>query len=196
MSLNLKLSPESLKLTVDLGDIDFSKLPIAQNNILGQPRAQSALEFGINMTHPGYNIFVMGQPGSGRLSMITKHLQELARNLPAPPSYAYVDNFANPREPLAIRMPSGQGQDFGNAIETLIDNLLVTFPAVFESPSYQQKKSTIERDFNQAYNAAIDLVEKRARTVNVALFRENEAITFAPVKFSKPLDESEFAKLR
>jgi predicted ATP-dependent protease len=196
MPVNLKLSPEALRFTIDLADFELSEISAPQNSILGQSRAQSALEFGVAMTTPGYNIFVLGEPGSGRLSMITGHLNGLARSLPTPPSYAYADNFSNPREPLAIKMPAGQGKLFCNDIENLIDNLLVTFPAVFDSPSYQQKKSAIERDFNQAYNNAIDLVEKRARTVNVALFRENESITFAPVKYSKPLDEAQFAKLR
>jgi predicted ATP-dependent protease len=195
MPTTLKLPSESLKLTIDLADFEYREITTLQRNILGQPRAQSALEFGIAMTNPGYNVFVMGEPGLGRLSMITSHLNELSRNLPTPPSYAYVDNFANQREPLAIRMPTGQGQHFCKDIENLIDNILVTFPAVFESPSYQQKRSVIERSFNQSYNTAIDLVEKQARSVNVALFRENESITFAPVKNKKSLDEDQFAQL-
>jgi predicted ATP-dependent protease len=195
MPTRLKLLPESLKLTIDLADFEINAATTRQNNILGQPRAQSALEFGIAMTNPGYNVFVMGEPGLGRLSMITSHLNELSKNLPAPAAYAYVDNFANQREPLAIRLPAGQGQLFCNDIESLIDNLLDTFPAVFESPSYQQKKSAIERTFNQAYNNAIDLVEKRARSLNVAVFRENEGITFAPFKNNKSLDEDQFAEL-
>ncbi|MEQ1485532.1 ATP-binding protein [Methyloglobulus sp.] len=195
MPTRLKLLPESLKLTIDLADFEINAATNRQNNILGQPRAQSALEFGVAMTNPGYNVFVMGEPGLGRLSMITSHLHELSKNLPAPAAYAYVDNFANQREPLAIQLPAGQGQHFCNDIESLIDNLLDTFPAVFESPSYQQKKSAIERTFNQAYNSAIDLVEKRARSLNVAVFRENEGITFAPFKNNKSLDEDQFAEL-
>ncbi len=43
-----------------------------------------------------------------------------------------------------------------------IDNLLATFPAVFEHPAFQQKKSAIERAFNQRYDQALDVVEKLA----------------------------------
>ena len=195
MPETLKLHPEALKLTIALADFEITTLSARQQTILGQPRAQSALEFGIAMTNPGYNVFVMGEPGLGRLSMITSHLNELSKNLPTPPSYAYVDNFANQREPLAIKTLAGQGEQFSNDIENLIDNVLVTFPAVFESPSYQQKKTAIERTFNQTYNTAIDLVEKRARNYSVALFRESEAITFAPFKNNKSLDEDQFAEL-
>ena len=195
MPLRLKLPPDALKLTIDLADIDLETISTRQGNILGQPRAQSALEFGIAMPNEGYNIFVMGEPGLGRLSMVTSHLNELCRNLPTPSSYAYVDNFDNQREPLAIKLPPGLGRRFCDDIEDLIDNLLVTFPAVFESPSYQQKKSAIERSFNQAYNTAIDLVDKQSRSKSIALFRENEGVTFVPIKNNKSLDEDQFAEL-
>jgi predicted ATP-dependent protease len=195
MSSRLKLPSDALKLTIDLADVDLEAVSAPQYNILGQPRAQSALEFGIAMPNEGYNVFVMGEPGLGRLSMVTSHLNELCRNLPTPSSYAYVDNFGNQREPLAIPLPPGLGRQFCNDIEDLIDNLLVTFPAVFESPSYQQKKSAIERSFNQAYNNAIDLVDKKSRSKSIALFRENEGVTFVPIKNNKSLDEDQFAEL-
>ncbi|WP_256674312.1 hypothetical protein, partial [Pseudomonas sp. DE0010] len=46
--------------------------------------------------------------------------------------------------------------------DDVIDNLLATFPAVFEHPAFQQKKSAIERAFNQRYDQALDVVEKLA----------------------------------
>jgi hypothetical protein len=51
------------------------------------------------MQNPGYNIYVMGEPGTGRLSMITNHLTPISHNQETPPSYAYVENFENNREP-------------------------------------------------------------------------------------------------
>ena len=195
MTTTLKLPIESLKLNVDLTGIDFPEAPRSQSGILGQPRAQSALEFGIAMPNPGYNIFVMGEPGLGRLSMITNHLDLLAHLQPAPSSYAYVDNFDNSREPVAIELPAEYGQVLCKDIEKLLDNLLATFPAAFESPTYQQKKSAIERQFSQCYNAAIDLVDKKAQAESIALFRESESITFAPIRDNKSLNEEQFTQL-
>ena len=140
MSITLQLPLASLKLNVDLTGVEFPEAPRLHTGILGQPRAQSALEFGVAMPNPGYNIFVMGESGLGRLSMVTNHLDALAQTLPAPPSYAYVDNFDNSREPVTIELPAEYGQVFSKDIEKLLDNLLATFPAAFESPAYQQKK--------------------------------------------------------
>ncbi len=194
MSNNLKLPLKSLKLNVDLSGFELPTTPILPSTILGQSRAQSALEFGVAMRNPGYNVFVMGEPGLGRLSMITDLLDAQAKIRPAPPSYAYVDNFGNSREPVAVELPAEQGQKLSKDIEKLIDNLLATFPAAFESPTYQQKKGAIERQYNQYYNNAIDLVNKKAQSLDIALFREGESISFAPIRDDKPLNEEQFAQ--
>ncbi|MGR9046206.1 MAG: Lon protease family protein [Gammaproteobacteria bacterium] len=195
MPKHLSLPAKALKLTLDLSGLQYPQAPKTHPAILGQIRAQSALEFGVAMQNPGYNIYVMGEPETGRLSMITHHLDQPAHNQPTPPSYAYADNFDNPREPISIELPAGWGQKFSKDIDKFIDNLLATFPAAFESPTYQQKKTAIERAFNQRYNAAINRVENKAQTLGVALYRESESITFVPIRDNKALDEDQFTQL-
>ncbi len=195
MKNHVKIPKQFLKLNIDLESFDIPVISRQHNTILGQSRAQSALEFGVGMKNPGYNIFVMGEPGTGRLSMVTNYLQRIAEKQDAPPSYAYVDNFDNAREPISIEFPAGDTHLFTKDIEQLIDSLLATFPAAFESPAYQQKKATIERHFNQQYTAAIDLVDKKAETMSVALYRESDTITFLPINDNKALDEDQFTML-
>ena len=192
----LKLPASALKLSIQPSpQRTNTNEPSEQASIVGQSRAQSALAFGVAMKSPGYNIFVMGEPGTGRLSMVSQYLHEYARHQDAPLSYAYVDNFENPREPVAIPLTSGEGHTFSKDIEKLIDDVLATFPAAFESPSYQQKKTAIERRFNQRYNAAIDLVDKKSRAMDVALYRDNDSISFLPIHNNKALDEEQFTLL-
>ncbi len=185
-ALKIKIAPQSLS---------TSELPRKNPEIIGQQRAKSALAFGVEMTSPGYNIYVMGEPGSGRLSLITDHLTQHAENQEAPSAYAYVENFDNPREPVAIQLPAGQGHSFSEDIEKLIDSLLATFPEAFESPTYQQKKAAIERGFNQQYASAIDLVDEKARKMGIALYRDTDTISFLPFKENKTLDEEQFTSL-
>ena len=191
-----KLSANSLKPHIDLNNFAIEKVAAKHTDtLLGQERAQSALEFGIAMDAPGYNIFVMGEPGTGRLSMIMDHLNRHSASQETPPAYAYTDNFTNAREPVAIELPAGRGQTFKQDIDKLIDSLLATFPEAFESPSYQQKKGAIERKFNQRYNTAIDRVETKAQNFEIALFRDSDAITFAPIRNMKTLNEEQFTQL-
>lgn len=195
MTNSLKLPLTALKAKIDLSDLDFTIPLNSQSTILGQERAQSALEFGIAMPNSGYNIFVMGETGSGRLSMIMQYLQALAPSKPAPSSYAYVDNFENSREPLAIKLPAEYGQDFLKAIENLITNVLATFPAAFENPSYQQKKTAVERQFVHTYRDATEYVDAQAREINIGLFSENDTFNFLPLCENKPMRDEDLSAL-
>ncbi|MFI3196328.1 MAG: ATP-binding protein [Methylococcaceae bacterium] len=197
MSTTLKLPASALKLHVDLTEFVDSKDTHSSNHppILGQARAQSALAFGVVMPAFGYNVFVMGEAGLGRLTLIANHLDTLSKNSPTPPTYVYVDNFDNARHPRALCLPPGYGQPFCKDIEQLIDTLLANFPAVFESPAYQQKKNVIERQFNQAYDAALDCVEKQAQSQGIALIRESESVAFALIKKKKVLSNEQLSQL-
>ena len=92
-------------------------------------------------------------------------------------------------------MTPGTAADFIEDIDQLIDNLLATFPAVFEHPAFQQKKSAIDRRFNKRYDGAIDTVERQALERNIALYREGQNLAFTPMREGKGLDEAEFARL-
>ncbi|MCL6270527.1 AAA family ATPase [Sansalvadorimonas sp. 2012CJ34-2] len=163
--------------------------------ILGQERAVTAMRFGVAMHRSGYNIYVMGESGTGRTSYIRHHLQTEATNLDTPSDWAYVNNFDNNREPLVLKLPAGTGAKLQTDFTKLVDELLDTFPAAFESPTYQQKKSLIERKFNRSYDKAIETVEQEGLKRQICLFREQGSLTFAPMKDGKPMDETEFAQL-
>ncbi len=165
------------------------------NGVLGQERAENAIRFGVGMDRPGYNIYAMGDNGTGRSSYIREYLKEQAAKQPAPSDWCYVNHFANPREPKVLELPPTQALAFKSTLDELINNLLATFPAVFEHPSYQQQKSTIDHGFNRKYDKALELVEKEALKANTAVFRDSSAISFTPMKDGKALDETEFAQL-
>ncbi|QEY59691.1 AAA family ATPase [Pseudomonas sp. C27(2019)] len=162
--------------------------------VLGQARAVQALQFGISMQRHGYNVFVMGESGSGRFSYAQRYLVEQAKQRPTPADWLYVNHFTEVREPHALQLPAGEGSRFCTDISTLLDNLLATFPAVFETPAWQQKKSAIDRRFNRRYDKAIDVVEKLALEKNIALYRDSINIAFTPMHDGKALDEAEFAQ--
>src|SRR6185312_3687213 len=76
----------------------------ASDDVLGQPRALRAIDFGINMPSPGYNIFIVGGPGTGRTPAIQNYLARHAPQEPAPSDWAYVHNFADAYRPIALKL--------------------------------------------------------------------------------------------
>ncbi|MGD0359507.1 MAG: hypothetical protein ABSC93_01480 [Bryobacteraceae bacterium] len=43
--------------------------------MLGQPRAVAAFAFGTSIAGPGFNLFALGQPGSGKTTLIRDYLE-------------------------------------------------------------------------------------------------------------------------
>ncbi|SDR78567.1 Predicted ATP-dependent protease [Halopseudomonas xinjiangensis] len=193
----LRLSPEQLTAPIDLGSLGFVTTDDLDpfRGILGQDRAVEALQFGVAMHRPGYNVFVMGEPGTGRFSYVMHYLRAEAKRQICPEDCVYVNNFEEPREPWVLNLSPGTASELLDDIEKLIDNLLATFPAVFEHPAFQQKKSAIDRAFNQRYDKAIDTVERKALEHSIAVYRDAQNIAFTPMKDGKALDEAEFAQL-
>ena len=190
-----RLLPEQLTRTFD-GQFNFASTAQLEplSGVLGQARAVQALQFGISMQRPGYNVFVMGESGTGRFSYVQRYLTEQAKQRPTPSDWLYVNHFNEMREPHALQLPPGEGSRFCADIDILLGNLLATFPAVFETPAWQQKKSAIDRSFNRRYDKALDVVEKLALEKNIALYRDSINIAFTPMFEGKALDEAEFAQ--
>lgn len=195
MADSLKLSTHALKASIDLSVLEDRISSVSCENMLGQDRASRALEFGIAMPNSGYNIFVMGERGCGKLSMIMQYLDKISSNRPTPPSYAYVDNFDNPREPISICLPADFGQHFCVAIDTLMTNVFATFPAAFENPCYQHKKTIVERQFLHTYRHATEAVDEKARQLGIGLFSENDTFSFIPLIDGKPMREEKISAL-
>ena len=165
------------------------------HGVLGQERAVNAIQFGVAMERPGYNIFVMGDTGTGRSSYVRDYLKSEAKRQSTPDIWCYVNNFNNPREPRSVSLHPHEAGEFKKLINELIDQLLASFPAVLEHPTYQQKKSAIDYIFNRRYDKAIETVEREAHKRNVAVYRDSNAISFTPMHEGKALDETEFAQL-
>ena len=193
----LRVPPDALTRPFAPAQFDFVTTAELESfrGVLGQERAVEAMQFGVAMPRPGYNVYVMGEPGTGRFSFVQRYLKAEAKRLATPADRLYVNHFDEPREPRALELPAGSASAFSADISQFIDNLLTTFPAVFELPSYQQKKSAIDRVFNQRYDRALDVVERLALEKDVALYRDNSNIAFTPMKDTKALDEAEFAQL-
>ena len=194
---DLRLAPDALTRPCAPDQFNFVTTDDLEpfRGVLGQERAVEALQFGVAMPRPGYNVYVMGEPGTGRFSFVQRYLKAEAKRQATPVDRVYVNHFDEPREPRALELAPGTAAAFIADIGHLIDNLLATFPAVFETPTYQQKKSAIDRIFNQRYDKALDLIEKLALEKDIALYRDSANIAFTPMKDGKALDEAEFAQL-
>ncbi|MBU2977018.1 AAA family ATPase [Alteromonas sp. C1M14] len=191
--LNAKaLSPGLNRRQINQALKDSEAMSVA---FIGQERAREALAFGLGVDTKGYNLYVMGEPSTGRFSLVKDFIERQIATLPPPEDWVYLNNFDEEREPVVLRMAPGEGRELVKDISGLIDDLLDTFPAAFDNPGYQRKKSAIKKAFEKRYDEAIDSVERYAQAHEVALYDESNAISFAPIVNGKPITDDEFAAL-
>ena len=109
-----ELSPEKLRKVFDPKTISCQTTeeisPLTE--IIGQDRAVKALKFGLEIKERGFNIYVSGRPGTGRMTAVKDYLEETAKTKAVPDDWCYVNNFSNEYEPKALRLPPGKGKAF------------------------------------------------------------------------------------
>lgn len=190
---SLALSPKHLDVEVEHSMISAAVEANIQSHLLiGQERAKNALSFGLGVDVQGYNLYVMGEQASGRYTLVSEYIKSQNDiNYPLF-DWCYLNNLEAEREPVALALPAGESKQLVDDIEILIDEILATFPAVFENPGYQRKYGAITRHFEQKYDSAIDQVEKLASEKNIALIENGNRISFSPIVDGKPLNDGEF----
>ncbi len=117
--------------------------------IVGQERAIEAIRLGAQLYSHGYNTFVSGVSGTGRLSTVKKILDEVAPSTPVLFDFCYVQNFTSPDNPRLLRFPAGQGRLFSKAMDEAISFLKRRIPQLFEEEGFQQKRLSLIDSYQQ-----------------------------------------------
>jgi len=99
-------------------------LPVFYGTI-GQEKALDALDFGLSLESTGFNIFLLGENGTGRITTIKSILMQKAVNEPVPSDWCYVYNFKDPDASIAISLEPGEASVFQKDMEELIKTLKV-----------------------------------------------------------------------
>src|SRR4030042_3442723 len=110
---------------------------------IGQERALHALDFGLSLESSGFNIFILGEHGTGKMTTVKSFLSRKAMTEPVPKDWCYVYNFKDPDVPVAIFLNPGDAVNFQKDMEELINILRVEIPKVFESKEYEKQKNKI-----------------------------------------------------
>ena len=111
--------------------------------IIGQERGVEAFRFGMGIDKPGYNVFVTGMAGSGRMSTVKKLLKEISKKDRIPDDLCYANNFKNPDAPILLRLKGGTGASLKTDVHDFVETLKKEVPQLFESQEYINRKKEI-----------------------------------------------------
>ena len=191
------LSPDQLYRSCDIQSLDFettddlSSLPASHL----QSRALEAIQFGVDMRHPGFNLFVLGSPGAGRRSMVMHYLSARAHKESPPDSWCYANNFADATKPIVLHLPHGKGEQLRDDMEQLVKELQITIPAMFEGEEYRARVDKIDAEFNELQQKGFIDLANDAESQGMALMRTPEGFSFAVEKDGAVLTEGQYEAL-
>ena len=164
-----KVTREELCNCCDLSDLPFKTTDDVQplEGTIGQERALSALEFGLDINSHGFNIYILGESGTGKMTTIRKILEEKAKDEPTPDDWCYVYNFKNPDVPNILNLPAGTGVAFKKKMDELINDLQQEIPKIFESKEYEKQKTNILHEFQEKYKITIGFENREKQLWNL-----------------------------
>ncbi len=178
-----QLSLEQLRKKTDIGSLGFTTTEDLQplQEFIGQKRAVSAISFGLEVESKGYNIFVLGNPGSGRTTYSLERLKTAAAKRAAPDDWVYVYNFDDPGQPLAINLPAGKGKALGAAFDDLLEELKVAISKAFEKSQYEDAKAQLVKEFQEEVNQLMEEVKGWAAENEFSLKRTPQGFVNIPL---------------
>lgn len=166
-----KVALEDLRWRLDQSELPFENTdelkPLA--DIIGQERGVEAFRFGMGMNKTGYNVFVTGAPGSGRLATVRKLLEEISAREKAPDDLCYVNNFKDPEAPVLLVFKAGMGEVFRKDVQDFIDTLQREVPQIFESPEYVARKGELVEAHEKKTREFFKSLEDRVKESGFAL---------------------------
>ena len=191
------LPPEALRRTVDPALLPFetTRELADYDEAVGQDRALEAIRFAIGMRHRGFNLFALGEEGTGRRNLILQYLRRAAVERPVPDDWVYVDNFAEPSRPRALRLPPGRAKSLERDMDHLVEELALALPAAFESDEFRGRRGQIEDDQKERQEAAFGQVQEQAAAREVSLIRTPVGLTLAPLKNGEVITPDDFKQL-
>jgi len=163
---------------------------------LGQDRAVEALEFGLQIPHDGYNIFLLGSTGVGKRELLAKLLdKEVAVPQGEISDWCYVNNFDAPDKPIALRLPQGMARQLRHDMAQMVEDLLGIMPSTFQSDEYQARVQELGEKYQTREREAFGALAERAKDQQIAMIQTPSGYTLAPMKDGEIIKPPDFEAL-
>ena len=194
---HLRVPPEQLTKKCDPDELGFETTDEVEplEGTIGQERAVSALEMGLDIDEPGFNLFVSGLPGTGRNTALRAYVERIAARKTIPSDWGYVHNFQDPSQPVAISLPCGMMKELAGDMDELVSGCRRDIPSAFESEDYAHRMEEAMKDVEASRQAVTSQMEKEALEAGFMISSTRVGVTPVPIKDGRPMSQEEFSAL-
>ncbi len=161
------------------------------DSVIGQERAVEAIDFGLNMKGSEYNIFVTGLEGTGKSTIVKKLLRDHAEQYETSEDLCLVNNFDDVYCPVVIEMPAGSAVYFSRSMTQFIEVIKTKIPEFFETPSFQDKQTSIHKEITNRQKELFSEIEQFARDQGLSVARIENDYHVIPIQNGKPVSQEE-----
>ncbi|RMF18918.1 MAG: ATP-binding protein [Gammaproteobacteria bacterium] len=170
MSFRKPLTANRLKRVCLQKDFPFASTARLEplDGILGQARAEEAVQFSISMMSSGYNVYAVGRNGLGKRTMVLSYLAR-QENRGDMWDWCYVNDFENPRTPRYLRLAPGTAQRFRKDMDALLRRLQKLIPQAFDNDSYYERAEKLKNELADKQEKALKRLARQAEKHGVQL---------------------------
>ncbi len=168
---------------------------------VGQDRATRAVEFGINMTDAGYNIYVAGPTGTGKTSMVKTYIervikdQEVRGETSQLDDWCYLYNFKEPDSPRIVSLPQGKGKAFRADMASLLGKIRQGLGEAFSSEEYKSQRQKLGEKVQAEQQKLFEEISGEARRQGFIFQMTASGPALIPMKEDRPMQEQEYLAL-
>jgi predicted ATP-dependent protease len=193
----IRLEPAALRRTVhpDSLGIDSTEQLGAPAEIVGQPRAVAALRFALQTRDHGFNVYVAGPPGVGKMTAVQTLVAHEIQGSPTPSDWCYLFNFADPYQPAACALPAGRGRVLERDMAAFCEHVRRELPRAFEHDEYTGQREELLRELNRQREQEIEQLSAEAAELDYAIRVTPAGVAMIPLRDGQPLSSEAFQEL-
>jgi len=166
-----------------------------QRGMIGQDRAVRAVEVGLTIGTRGFNIFAVGEAGSGKTSTLVRTLEERAAREGVPDDVCYVYNFGSPDRPRPLTLPAGKGRALAADMERVVGELERMIPRVLSDGAFGHIRAGIVAEARRKIDGLTRRMSQTAKRLGLHIDEGENRIRVVPLEDGEPLDEEKMGRL-
>jgi predicted ATP-dependent protease len=182
-------------------DFECTKDLAPLREFIGQGRAKQAVEFGLNMPHSGYNIYMAGLTGTGKTSMVKSYIERVIKERKGRgetfllEDWCYLYNFKEPDSPRIVNLSQGKGKAFRGEVTDLLSKIRQGLGQAFSSEEYKNQKQKTVEEAQAEQQKLFDDISSEARRQGFILQMTPAGPVLIPIKEDRPMEEQEYLAL-